>query len=233
MPIYQLTDEIVFPHPSLAEEDGVLAIGGDLSLERLLLAYENGIFPWYNEGEPIIWHAPNPRFVLFPEKLKVSKSMRQLINSQKYNITLNQSFEEVIKQCGLIKRKYQDDTWITNEMEKAYINLHNYGYAHSVEVWNENNELVGGLYGVNLGTVFYGESMFHKESNTSKLALISLIQQFPFKIIDCQVYTKHLSSLGAEEVSFELFSQIIVKEIEKKELLNKKINFVKSKPEKN
>lgn len=226
MPIFQLTEEIIFPHPSLAEEDGILAIGGDLSLDRLILAYENGIFPWYNEGEPIIWHAPNPRFVLFPEDLKVSKSMKQLIKSNKYNITINENFEEVIKQCGIIKRKEQDDTWITNEMENAYINLHQNGFAHSVEVWNKNNEIVGGLYGINLGSVFYGESMFHRESNTSKLALINLIQGFPFKIIDCQVYTKHLSSLGAKEIDFNIFSQILVKEIQKPKILDKKINFV-------
>lgn len=226
MPIYQLTKKIVFPHPSLAEEDGILAIGGDLSPERIILAYQNGIFPWYNEGEPIIWHAPNPRFVLFPEKLKISKSMKQIINSKKYKISINKNFNEVIKQCALIKRKNQDDTWITNEMENAYIHLHELGYAHSVEIWNKENELVGGLYGINLGTVFFGESMFHKESNTSKLALITLIKHFPFKIIDCQVYTEHLASLGAEEINLDAFLQIIVKESKMEEILNKKINFV-------
>ncbi len=226
MPIYQLSHELVFPHPSLAEEDGLLAIGGDLSVDRILLAYHNGIFPWYNEGEPIIWHAPKPRFVLFPEDLKVSKSMKQLIKSDKYKVTLDHDFKQVIHKCGAIKRADQDDTWITNEMEKAYIELHHQNYAHSVEVWNKNNELVGGLYGINLGTVFYGESMFHEESNTSKLAFISLIQNFNFHIIDCQVYTKHLASLGAKEINSEDFYEIIVKESEKVNLLNRKINFV-------
>ncbi|MCB9227268.1 MAG: leucyl/phenylalanyl-tRNA--protein transferase [Chitinophagales bacterium] len=215
MPVYQLTEELIFPHPSLAESDGLLAIGGDLSTERLILAYKNGIFPWYNEDEPILWFAPNPRFVLFPEKLKVSKSMKQLINKNEYHITLNQSFENVIGNCKKVKRKNQNGTWITNDMEKAYIKLHKKGMAHSVEVWNKKEELVGGLYGVNLGTVFFGESMFHKENNTSKLALIHLGTKFDFSIIDCQVYTKHLASLGAENIPFNSFYAKIVKETEK------------------
>ncbi|MCB0537692.1 MAG: leucyl/phenylalanyl-tRNA--protein transferase [Bacteroidetes bacterium] len=215
MPVYQLTEELIFPHPSLAESDGLLAIGGDLSTERLILAYKNGIFPWYNEDEPILWFAPNPRFVLFPEKLKVSKSMKQLINKNEYHITLNQSFKNVIGNCKKVKRKNQNGTWITNDMEKAYIKLHKKGMAHSVEVWNKKEELVGGLYGVNLGTVFFGESMFHKENNTSKLALIHLGTKFDFSIIDCQVYTKHLASLGAENIPFNSFYAKIVKETEK------------------
>jgi len=226
MPIFQLTDEIIFPHPSLAEEDGILAIGGDLSVDRLLLAYQNGIFPWYNEDEPIIWHFPKPRFVLFPHDLKISKSMKQVLKSKKYSITIDQDFEQVIQKCSTTKRKDQTGTWITNDMEKAYINLHLQNYAHSVEVWNENNKLVGGLYGINLGTVFYGESMFHEESNTSKLALISLIQNFNFSIIDCQVYTKHLASLGATEINADDFYKIIVKDSQKTNILNRNFNFV-------
>ena len=215
MPVYQLTKKLIFPHPSLAEPDGLLAIGGDLTTERLVLAYKNGIFPWYNEDEPILWFAPNPRFVLFPEKLKVSKSMKQLINKNEYLITLNQSFEDVIKNCKKVKRKNQNGTWITNDMEKAYKIMHKKGIAHSEEVWNKKEELVGGLYGVNLGTVFFGESMFHKENNTSKLALIYLGTKFDFSIIDCQVYTKHLASLGAENIPFNSFYAKIVKETEK------------------
>lgn len=226
MPVYKLNKDLVFPHPSLANEDGILAFGGDLSEERLLLAYQHGIFPWNNEGEPIIWHAPNPRFVLFPEELKISKSMRQVINSKKYRVTLNQDFKNVIKNCRYTPRNGQDDTWITNEMEQAYINLRNRGYAHAVEVWNQDNDLVGGLYGVNIGSVFYGESMFHKESNTSKLAFITLIGRFPFSIIDCQVHTKHLESLGAKHISAFSFLEIIVKETKKNNVINGNINFV-------
>lgn len=218
MPIYQLSKKLIFPHPTLAEADGLIAIGGDLSINRLILAYKNGIFPWYNEGEPILWFAPNPRFVLYPKKLKVSKSMKQLINKNEYLITINKCFEEVIKNCKKVKRKNQNGTWITKDMEHAYTDLHKKGIAHSIEVWNKNKELAGGLYGVNLGTVFFGESMFHKENNTSKLALIYLAKNFNFSIIDCQVYTKHLASLGAENIPFDTFYAEIVKETEKKSL---------------
>lgn len=219
MPVYQLTEKLVFPHPSLAEKDGLLAIGGNLSQERLILAYKNGIFPWYNEGEPILWYAPNPRFVLYPKKVKISTSMKQLMQKNEYQITVNQNFAAVIENCKKIKRTKQNGTWITNNMEKAYLNLHQKGIAHSIEVWNKNKELAGGLYGINIGTVFYGESMFHKENNTSKLALIYLCNHFNFSIIDCQVYTKHLASMGAEKISFEIFYNKIVKETLKPALL--------------
>ena len=204
MPIFQLTDELIFPHPTLAE-DGILAVGGDLSPERLILAYQNGIFPWYSEDEPIIWHAPDPRFVLFPEKFKKSKSLRLLINKGVYSCTLNKNFTEVIRNCRHIKRKDEDGTWITDEMEKAYINLHKLGFALSVDVYNKKNELVGGLYGVKLGKIFFGESMFSKESNTSKIALAFLIKNLDLKLIDAQVYTPHLENLGGEYISLKNF----------------------------
>ncbi|MCO4293608.1 leucyl/phenylalanyl-tRNA--protein transferase [Solitalea sp. MAHUQ-68] len=218
MPIYELSDDLVFPHPLLAEEDGLLAFGGDLRPERLLLAYRNGIFPWYSEEDPILWHAPNPRFVLFPKNVVVSKSMRQVMRSNKFKITVNQNFEQVIASCKYIVRKDQPDTWITKEMQQAYIQLHQLGYAHSVEVW-QKEELVGGLYGINLGRVFFGESMFHLVSNASKAAFIYLAQQFPFSIIDCQMETEHLKSLGGQSIPLEDFLLILDVEAEKDCLL--------------
>jgi len=197
-----LTDNIVFPPTQRASSEGILAIGGDLEVERLLEAYEHGIFPWYNEDSEIIWWAPNPRFVLFIEELRVSKSMKQVIRSRKFKVTYDTVFEQVIANCKTINREGQAGTWITDDMKKAYIKLHDLGYSHSVEVW-ENNELVGGLYGVSLGKVFFGESMFSKVSNASKLALISLANGLKlkgFKLIDSQDYTAHLESLGAREI---------------------------------
>lgn len=208
MPIYKLSKELIFPDP-LKAEDGVLAIGGDLSPERLLLAYSNGIFPWYNEGEPIIWHAPDPRFVLFPENFYCSKSLKRLIKQEKYTFKVDTNFEAVIQNCKQIFREDQDGTWITNEMEKAYINLHELGFAHSIEVYNQENKLVGGLYGIKLGDVFFGESMFHLESNTSKLAFYHLVSHFQLKLIDCQVYTEHLESLGADDISLSRFLDLL------------------------
>lgn len=207
--IFQLTEEIVFPHPNYAEPDGLLAVGGDLSTERLLLAYENGIFPWYSENEPILWYAPNPRCVLFPEKVKVSKSMKKWRTKTDLEVTYNQDFKQVIRNCKDINREDQDGTWITNEMEKAYLELFRLGFAQSVEIWTPKNELVGGLYGVELNGCFFGESMFHKVSNASKLALISLCENKHYKIIDCQMHTSHLESLGAEMIDFEHFFNII------------------------
>ena len=197
-----LSDTIWFPHVSSASTDGVIAIGGDLSVKRLLLAYRSGIFPWYNEGEPIVWYSPDPRMVLFPEKLKVSKSMRQLINKNIFKVTFNTHFSEVIANCKIVNRNDQLGTWITDEMQKAYTNLHELGVAKSVEVWL-NDKLIGGLYGIDLGTIFCGESMFSHESNTSKIAFIYLVEKLKnenYSLIDCQMYTKHLASLGAEEI---------------------------------
>jgi len=212
MPVFKLTEELIFPHPSLAEE-GVLAVGGDLSAERLLLAYQNGIFPWYNEGEPIIWHAPDPRFVLFPERFKKSKSLKQLIKKALYKCSINNDFENVIRNCRNIKRKNQYGTWINDEMISAYIKLHKLGFATSVEVYNTKKELAGGLYGVKLGKVFFGESMFSKESNTSKIALSFLIENTDLKLIDTQVYTQHLESLGGEYISLNYFLSLLKKYI--------------------
>ena len=178
----------------------MLAIGGDLSSERLILAYKNGIFPWFSLGEPILWWSPNPRFVLFPEKLKVSKSMKQVLRKSDFEITINQDFERVINACAKTKRNGEHGTWITKAMIDAYINLHHLGFATSVEVWL-HNQLVGGLYGVDLGNgVFCGESMFSTMSNASKVGFIKFIQNTNYKLIDCQVYTEHLESLGAEQI---------------------------------
>ncbi len=198
-----LTDKISFPPVTLASPKGIVAIGGDLSVERLLLAYKSGIFPWYNEGEPIVWHSPDLRMVLFPKKLKVSKSMRQLIRKGIFKVTFNTCFTEVIANCKKINRKDQEGTWITSEMQQAYTKLYELGFAKSVEVWLDD-ELVGGLYGIDLGTVFCGESMFSKVSNASKIAFIYLVEKLQkenYKLIDCQVYNNHLASLGAEEIS--------------------------------
>jgi len=206
-----LGKEILFPKVETANKDGVIAIGGDLLPERLLLAYKSGIFPWYNEGEPIIWYSPNPRMVLYPEKLKISKSMRSILRKGNFKITFNQNFEEVIANCKTISRKDQPGTWITDEMQKAYIKLHKTGIAKSVEVW-QNNELVGGLYGMDLGIIFCGESMFSKVSNASKIAFIYLTQKCEnenYKLIDCQVYNEHLASLGAEEIPRKEFIKIL------------------------
>lgn len=205
--MYLLSKDLMFPPVNLANKDGLLAIGGDLSAERLLLAYKNGIFPWYNQGEPIIWYSPNPRMVLFPKNLKISKSMKQIIRKNKFRATFNQNFSEVISNCKNNYREGQGGTWITDEMEQAYINLHKLGVAKSVEVW-EGNELVGGLYGIDLGHVFCGESMFSKKSNASKFAFIYLVQKLEkenYKLIDCQVYNEHLASLGADEISRSAF----------------------------
>jgi leucyl/phenylalanyl-tRNA--protein transferase len=202
MPVYLLTDELIFPAPYLADEDGLLAVGGDLSAERLLLAYRNGIFPWFNDDELIQWWSPDPRFVLFPGEIKISKSMKQLLKRNEFEFTTDKAFEEVITNCQLIKRNSQPGTWITDDMKAAYIKLYQLGYAHSAEVWKEG-ELVGGLYGIRLGKGFFGESMFSKESNASKYAFIKYLQQLELEgveLIDCQVYTEHLESLGARMI---------------------------------
>lgn len=208
MPIYWLSDHhYEFPPQHLAEPEGVLAVGGDLTPERLLKAYSIGIFPWYNPGEPILWWCPDPRFVLFPDKLKVSKSMRPYFNQKKYKVTFDQHFESIMRACGAQKRPGQKGTWITSEMLEGYTRLHQLGYAHSVEVWEEEN-LVGGLYGLSLGKVFFGESMFTKATNASKFGFITLVRELQkrnFWLIDCQQETKHLSSLGAESISRESF----------------------------
>jgi leucyl/phenylalanyl-tRNA--protein transferase len=198
--IFRLNKRLLFPDGGLAEEDGLLAVGGDLSTGRLLLAYRNGIFPWYNDDTPILWYSPHERFVLFPGELKISKSMRQVLRSGKFTVTYDQCFEKVIEACSAVKREGQDGTWITNDMQNAYIRLHHEGHAHSVEVW-EQGDLVGGLYGVQIGSIFCGESMFSMVSNASKMALISLCNSCDYTLIDCQVHTEHLESMGARMIT--------------------------------
>lgn len=210
-PIPCLTEKLNFPPVESATKDGLLAYGGDLAEERLLLAYRNGIFPWYDENSPILWWSPDPRMVLFPEKLKISKSMNKTLVDASFRLTKNTCFETVIDQCAKIKREGQKGTWITDEMKNAYGKLHQRGYVQSYEVWDED-ELVGGLYGVDLGRVFCGESMFSLKSNASKFALIKLVEELRHKdysLVDCQVYTKHLVSLGAEEIARKDFLRIL------------------------
>jgi leucyl/phenylalanyl-tRNA--protein transferase len=213
MPVFRLPDEIVFPSPELAEEDGLLAVGGDLSVERLLLAYSMGIFPWYTDDSPILWWSPDPRLVLMPGDLKVSRSLRQTMKRETYRITFDSAFESVIRNCAASPRKDEAGTWITEEMIGAYCRLHDEGFAHSVESWY-GSELAGGLYGVALGGVFYGESMFANRSDASKVAFVKLVQrlaEWKFRIIDCQVTTRHLISLGAKEVPRSEFLKIVKK----------------------
>jgi leucyl/phenylalanyl-tRNA--protein transferase len=209
--MYFLDHEIKFPPVDLADAYGILAIGGDLSAERLILAYKSGIFPWYNQGEPIIWYSPPKRMVLFPKELKISKSMQQVIRNKAFKVTFNLNFKEVITNCMQIKRKDQEGTWITNEMLNAYQELHKIGIAKSVEVY-QNDTLVGGLYGIDLGNIFCGESMFSQESNASKVAFIYLVkklQQENYSLIDCQVYNNHLASLGAREIPRKEFIKML------------------------
>ena len=204
-----LTNAIEFPDVSQATKDGLLAIGGDLSVDRLLEAYRKGIFPWFELDEPILWWSPDPRFVLFPENLVVSKSMKQVLRNQLFKVTINQSFERVIEECAKVKRKGQSSSWITDGMIKGYVRFYEAGYAKSVEVW-QDEELVGGLYGVDIGNgIFSGESMFTKVSNASKVGFITFIQQTNYKMIDCQVYTSHLESLGAETIPRKTFLSYI------------------------
>ena len=210
-----LLDDIhksIFPDVELAltEPDGLLAVGGDLSVERLTSAYQKGIFPWYSAGQPILWWSPDPRMVLEPKNIKISRSLAKTIRKQEFQITFDQNFREVITACSesrLEKGKEQDETWILDEMIEAYVQLHKAGFAHSVECWKEG-QLVGGLYGVAIGKIFFGESMFSRISDASKIAFVSLAQQleqWDFKLIDCQVYTSHLESLGASMISRKQF----------------------------
>jgi len=205
--MFILNESLYFPSVSVASAEGIVAIGGDLLPNRLLLAYKNGIFPWYSDGYPITWYSPNPRMVLFPKAIKISKSMRLFLKKKPFEIRFNSAFAEVIYNCKTIKRDGQNGTWITDDMEKAYIELHKQGWAKSVEVYQEN-ELVGGLYGIDLGHIFCGESMFSKVSNASKVAFIWLANHLDnknYKLIDCQVYNEHLESLGAVEISRKEF----------------------------
>ena len=201
MPLFALNKDLVFPPVHLAEPDGLLAMGGDLSPDRLLLAYHNGIFPWY-EGETILWWSTDPRFILIPAAIKINKSSKSLLKKNDFTFTVNKDFAKVIHHCKEIKRPGQEGTWITNEVEKAYTKLHELGYAHSAEVWKDD-ELVGGVYGIKLGKVFFGESMFSKVSNASRFGFIKYVQQLKqegIELIDCQVYTEYLESLGAKMI---------------------------------
>jgi leucyl/phenylalanyl-tRNA--protein transferase len=207
MPVFRLTQELAFPPPHYAEPDGLLAVGGELSSERLLLAYQQGIFPWYSSETPPLWWSPDPRLVLFPEELKVSKSLQRVLKKNAFRVTFDQAFLDVIQRCALVRRGYGEGTWILPEMVNAYHLLHQLGYAHSVESWQEG-ELVGGLYGVAIGRVFFGESMFTQKTDASKVALVRLVQllrHWDFDLIDCQVTTAHLQRLGAREISRKEF----------------------------
>lgn len=205
-----LTEKIEFPSYNLASREGIIALGGDLSSERLIYAYQNGIFPWFSEGDPIVWYFPKKRMVLFPDELKISKSMRKIIQRNDFQITENKAFEQVIYNCKNIKRKDDLGTWITNEMEEAYIALHKQGIAKSIEVW-KNDVLVGGLYGIEMNNIFCGESMFSKVPNASKLAFIYLATKMNYQLIDCQVYNDHLASLGAREIENREFLKLLRK----------------------
>ena len=215
MPVFTLSKRLSFPPPHLAIKEGLLAVGGDLSPERLLLAYRNGIFPWYAKGEPILWWSPDPRLVLYPEELRISRSLRKVINRKLFHITFDEDFDAVIQACAEAKRSYGEGTWITDEMKDAYCVLHRQGVAHSVEAWQEN-KLVGGLYGISIGRAFFGESMFSRVSNASKVAFVALVEnlkRLKFNLIDCQVKTNHLIRFGAREVPRKYFLEQVEKAV--------------------
>jgi leucyl/phenylalanyl-tRNA--protein transferase len=198
MPVYMLGDELVFP-PVDEAEDGLVAVGGDLSTTRLVLAYSSGLFPWYEEGQPILWHSPDPRYVITPESFHVPRRLARLMRSHAYRLTMDTAFDRVIDHCGRIERPGQDGTWITTDMRAAYVKLHREGLAHSVEVWRDD-DLVGGLYGVSLGAAFFGESMFSTAADVSKIAFarfVSQLEPWGITLIDCQVHTDHLERFGA------------------------------------
>jgi len=216
MPVFLLSDEIAFPPPHLASKDGLLAVGGDLSQKRLLLAYRLGIFPWFSDEEPILWWSPDPRLVLYPKELRISKTLKKFIKKNIFRITMDRAFDEVIKQCRQVRLQDNEKTWIVSDMIKAYSRLHESGFAHSVEAWY-NNELVGGVYGVSLGRCFFGESMFTRMSNASNVALVHLVRQLKelsFDMIDCQITTAHLIRFGAREIPRIRFLEQLNKSLE-------------------
>jgi leucyl/phenylalanyl-tRNA--protein transferase len=220
MTVFLLSEALRFPRPELADPDGLLAVGGDLTPERLLLAYQMGIFPWYANDTPILWWSPHPRLVLFPNDLKVSKSLQRVIAKGVFTITVDRAFREVIEHCSTVLRGGVEGTWLVPEMIEAYCRLHQLGYAHSVESWHEG-ALVGGLYGVALGRVFFGESMFSLKTDASKVALVSLVkllQAGEFQLIDCQVTTRHLQSLGAREISRREFLTYLARALDGEDL---------------
>jgi leucyl/phenylalanyl-tRNA--protein transferase len=220
MPVYQLTDQLVFPPPRLARDDGLLAIGGDLSKDRLLMSYRQGIFPWYSAGETILWWSPDPRLVLYPAELKISRSLKKVLRQQRFEITLDRAFDAVISACAETRGKKRDETWIGKDMIRAYRRLHRSGHAHSVEAWY-GKRLAGGLYGVSLGRSFFGESMFSRIPNASKTALVALVQyleKHDFDLIDCQVRTDHLVRFGAREIPRNRFLQQLRRSLERHSL---------------
>lgn len=212
MPVYRLSHDLIFPPPALAEPDGLLAVGGDLSVKRLLLAYSMGIFPWYSDDSPILWWSPDPRLVLIPDELHVSRSLRQTIRKGLYRITFDSAFEQVIRGCAERHEDTKGATWLTEEMIEAYVRLHRAGFAHSAESWTEDGELAGGVYGVALGSVFFGESMFARRSDASKAAFVALVKRLRNEgcsMIDCQMTTRHLQRFGAREIPRERFLQLL------------------------
>lgn len=216
MPIFALDDRLIFPPPELADENGVIAVGGDLSIERLLLGYQMGIFPWYGEGLPIIWHSPDPRMVLIPDELHVGRSLKKAMRKRPYALRLDTAFAQVIDRCADAPRPEQDGTWITDDMRDAYIELHQHGFAHSAEAWL-GDDLVGGLYGVCLGHMFFGESMFADAPNASKMAFVALVEQlraWGVTLIDCQVHTDHLARFGAKEWPRERYLRALAARVE-------------------
>jgi leucyl/phenylalanyl-tRNA--protein transferase len=217
MPVYRLPEEYIFPPPDHAEDDGLLAVGGDLSERRLLLAYASGIFPWYSEGSPLLWWSPDPRLVLIPDELKISRSLSQKIKKNVYTVTMDTAFDSIINNCATVQRRNSNGTWITDDMMAAYSELHNSGFAHSIEAWYEG-ELAGGLYGISLGAAFFGESMFAVRSDASKVAFVQLVQQlrkWQFTLVDCQITTTHLVRFGAREIPRSDFLHRLRRALEK------------------
>ncbi|MGM0574701.1 MAG: leucyl/phenylalanyl-tRNA--protein transferase [Myxococcota bacterium] len=207
MPVFALDEDLVFPHPELADPSGLLAVGGDLRPERLLLGYRTGIFPWYDEGMPLLWHSPDPRMVLHPRELHVGRSLRKHMRRRPYTLRFDTAFRDVITACASVPRPGQNGTWLTEEMIEAYVLLHDMGYAHSAEAWRDG-ELVGGLYGVSLGGMFFGESMFARADDASKIAFVATVRQlrrWGVGLVDCQVYTEHLARFGAREIPRHVF----------------------------
>jgi len=223
MSVYQLSDKLIFPPAELAEKDGLLAIGGDLSPERLLLAYSCGIFPWYSEGDPILWWSPSPRLVIFPDEFKIPKRLSRILRQNIFSVSVDKAFEKVISACATIGDRGRKGTWITSEMIEAYCQLHLMGFAHSVECWL-GDELAGGLYGLSLGAVFFGESMFSSQTNGSKVALVSLVNkllEWDFDLIDCQMKTPHLMQFGAREIPGSEFQKLLAKSISRPSKIGK------------
>lgn len=221
MPLFRLSSRLEFPPANLARSDGLLCIGGDLSTKRLLLAYKNGIFPWFSDEEPILWWSPNPRLILFPNQIHISKSLKKTIRKQRFTIKVNTAFEQTIMSCSKPRQENQAGTWLVEEMISAYIRLHEKGHAHSIEAW-EGSSLVGGLYGICIGGSFFGESMFSHKADASKLSLVALARYLyskNFDLIDCQVTTDHLLSMGATQIQRDLFLKIIGQSVKRKDMI--------------